>query len=80
MLTGKQAADHFADIATHMKATSQLALINKKKQEGHNERDQPTEHLWNLMKRPLTLRELRSALKKLKAKKSPGPDGISNEN
>ena len=31
------------------------------------------------MKKPLKLRELQTALEKLKTRKSPGPDGITNE-
>ena len=31
------------------------------------------------MKQPLTLHELQVALKRLKTRKSPGPDGITNE-
>ena len=31
------------------------------------------------MKQPLTLHELEIALRKLKTRKSPGPDGITNE-
>ena len=31
------------------------------------------------MKQSITLHELKLAMKKLKTKKSPGPDGISNE-
>jgi ribonuclease HI len=78
ILRGKQAADLFARIYS---SESNLTInkdlqreIRKEIRVPNRQTDTPA-----LMREPLTLGELQKAVSKLKAKKSPGPDEISNE-
>ena len=77
ILSGKQAADCFAK--TYAKA-SDLKVNNEQRRKARSElRRVRNENNDDLMTLPLTLQELNIAIKKLKKKKSPGPDGITNE-
>ncbi|KAK7101835.1 hypothetical protein V1264_020159 [Littorina saxatilis] len=78
VLTGKHAANQFAESYA---AESNLHVSPEKQREARREkRERPArQSTVDAMSQPLTLHELRSALKKSKAKKSPGPDGITNE-
>ena len=78
ILIGKQAADCFAktygkESDLHVKAEQQRKV--RKEQQKRRRKEQPKDE----MTTPLTLRELDKALNKLKKRKSPGPDGITNE-
>ncbi|XP_070182474.1 uncharacterized protein [Littorina saxatilis] len=78
ILTGKQAADHFANSyasESHLNVGAEKQREARKEQrERRNNKASP-----EAMEAPFTHQELRQALRKLKNKKSPGPDGISNE-
>ena len=77
ILSGKQAADCFA--RTYAKA-SDLKVNNEQRRKARSElRRVRNENNDDLMTLPLTLQELNIAINKLKKKKSPGPDGITNE-
>ena len=78
LLTGKQTADHFArayekESNIHV-SPSKRREARREQRERANQRTAP-----DPMKLPITLQELQTALRKLKKKKSPGPDGITNE-
>lgn len=77
-LTGKQAADFLADAFSKDNDTeisTEKQQIIREKLKNYRQEDTIPE----IMKTPLTLRELEYAISKLKMKKSPGPDGVSNE-
>nr|KAG5706601.1 hypothetical protein BaRGS_005671 [Batillaria attramentaria] len=78
LLTGKQTADHFAR-AYEKESDIQVSSLKlrKARREQRDRATQLTPH--DPMKIPITLQELRAALRRLKKKKSPGPDNISNE-
>ena len=77
ILFGKQAADCFAK--TYAKA-SDLKVGTEQRRKARSElRRVRNEKKNDGMTLPLTLQELNIAINKLKKKKSPGPDGITNE-
>ena len=78
MLIGKQAADCFAktyEKASDLDVKADQRRKARKEQERRSKNTKPTD----AMIKPLTLQELDKVLRKLKKKKSPGPDGITNE-
>ena len=78
LLTGKQTADHFARAyAKESDLTVEPAKQREARREQKERRTQDTTP--GPMSNQFTLQELRAALRKLKKRKSPGPDGISNE-
>jgi ribonuclease HI len=78
ILTGKQAADHFANSYANESSidvgADKQREARKEQRERRNQKANP-----EIMEAPLSHHELCRALRKLKNKKSPGPDGISNE-
>ena len=78
ILTGKQAADCFAK--TYGKE-SDIKVSPEQRRKARCEQQERAKRESNddSMMLPLTLQELNTALRKLKKKKSPGPDGITNE-
>ena len=78
ILTGKRAADKFADSYAN---ESNIPVSPEKQREARREHRERFTNRTKVepMKQPIKLAEIQSALKKLKARKSPGPDGISNE-
>ena len=78
LLTGKQAADKFAENYAN---ESKIPVNASKQREARREiRERAAiRTAVKPMQQPLRLRELRRALKKLTPRKSPGPDGITNE-
>ena len=78
ILFGKQAADCFAK--TYAKASDlKVDAGQRRKARWEQQRRARTEKKNDSMTLPLTLQELNTAIRKLKKKKSPGPDGITNE-
>ena len=78
LLTGKHAANKFAD---NYEDVSNIQVNGERKREARREeRERRSDTAREeVMETCLTLNELQTALKKLKAKKSPGPDHITNE-
>ena len=78
VLTGKDAADKFADSYAN---ESNIPIRPKQQREARREQRerQNTAPTVEPMTQQLVLHELKSALKTLKVRKAPGPDGISNE-
>ena len=77
ILSGKQAANRFADCYA---AESNISVGPIKQREARREqKERPKRTTEEPMKQNIKLNELQSALRKLKKKKSPGPDAISNE-
>jgi len=77
ILSGKQAANKFADCYA---AESNISVGPTKQREARREqRERPKKTTLEPMKQSIKLAELQTALKKLKARRSPGPDAISNE-
>ena len=78
MLTGRQAANVFAhnykDVSDIPVNREQQREARREQRERKTDRETPCH-----MNQRLTLHELKTVLKKLKTKKSPGPDGITNE-
>lgn len=78
ILMGKQAANHLAN--SYAKESDIPVSAEKQREARREQRERRTqEREPGPMTNPLTAQELRSALKKLKTKKSPGPDAITNE-
>ena len=79
LLSGKQAANKFAD---NYEEVSNIPVTKQHQREARDEqRKTKTYQTTNeCMDKKLTLNELQAALRQLKAKKSPGPDAITNEN
>ena len=77
ILTGKQAADCFAK--TYEKESDITVTTEQRRKARSDRRERAKANSRESMTLPLTLQELDNALKKLKLKKSPGPDGITNE-
>ena len=78
ILFGKQAADCFAK--TYAKASDlKVDVEQRRKARCEQQRRVRNEKKNEGMTLPLSLQELNTAIKKLKKKKSPGPDGITNE-
>ena len=78
ILTGKQAADCFAKTyegESDLHVQTEQRRKARSEQQRRSKEEKPTE----AMTRPLTLKELNKVLRKLKKKRSPGPDGITNE-
>lgn len=78
LLTGKQAAGRFAD---NYEDVGNIHISGGKQRESRREQ---RERIFKTseektMEKDLSLYELQVALRHLKAKKSPGPDGITNE-
>jgi ribonuclease HI len=78
LLTGKQAANKFAD---NYEDVSNIHISRERLREvRREERERTTGNTKEkVMEKDLTLSELHTALRQLKTKKSPGPDGITNE-
>jgi len=78
LLTGKQAANKFAE---NYEEVSNIPVNRERQREARREeRERRSEKSTEeVMETGLTLNELQTALKKLKTKKSPGPDHITNE-
>ena len=78
LLTGKQAADKFAENYAN---ESKIPISALKQREARREVRERTANRTAVkpMHQPLRLGELQRALKKLRPKRSPGPDGITNE-
>ena len=78
LLTGKQAADKFAENYAN---ESKIPVSALKQREARREIMERTANRTAVkpMQQPLGLGELLRALKKLRPKRSPGPDGITNE-
>ena len=78
ILTGKQAADHFADSFAKDSnievSPEKLREIREKQQNAEQEEATP-----EIMNAPITKRELEQAISKLKLRKSPGVDEVTNE-
>ena len=77
ILTGKQAADCFAK--TYAKESNIYVTTEQRRRARSEQRERAKTNPRDSMTLPLTLQELNLAIKKLKLKKSPGPDGITNE-
>ena len=78
LLTGKQTADHFA--RAYEKESNIHVPPFRRREARREQRERATQHTTHdPMKLPITLQELHTALRRLKKKKSPGPDNISNE-
>ena len=78
ILFGKQAADCFAK--TYAKASDlKVDVEQRRKARCEQQRRVRNEKKNEGMTLPLSLQELNTAINKLKKKKSPGPDGITNE-
>ena len=78
LLTGKQAADKFAENYAN---ESKIPISALKQRETRREVRERTANRTAVkpMHQPLRPGELQKALKKLRPKRSPGPDGITNE-
>ena len=78
LLTWKQAADKFAENYAN---ESKIPISALKQREARREIRERTANRTAVkpMHQPLRLGELQRALKKLRPKRSPGPDGITNE-
>ena len=78
LLTGKQAADKFAE---NYGNESKITISASKQREARREIRERTANRTAVkpMQQPFRLGELQRALKKLRPKRSPGPDGITNE-
>ena len=78
LLTGKQAADKFAE---NYAKESKIPVSVSKQREARREVRERTANRTAVksMQQPLRLGELQRALKKLKPRRSPRPEGITNE-
>ena len=78
ILTHKQAADSFAN---QYAKESNIDITAEQQREARGEQRKRTKQSEgsDITNQCITLNEIQTALKKLKTKKSPGPDGITNE-
>ena len=78
LLSGKQAADKFVEKFAN---ESKIPVSASKQREARRETRERTATRTAVtpMQQPLTLGELQRALKKMRPRRSPGPDGIINE-
>ena len=78
LFTGRRAANRFAD--NYAKESNVPVSPHQQREARREQRERlPKDTSVTTMKQPLTLHELDIALRKLKTRKSPGPDGITNE-
>ena len=77
-LTGRKAADIFS---TEYQKVSNISVPTESTRAVREKMriDTNLDNIPDAMHTPITMAELRKAIKKLKKKKSPGPDGITNE-
>ena len=78
ILTGKQAADRFAKTYEN-ESDLNVQTEQRRKARSEQQRRSKIEKPTDAMTLPLTLKELNNVLRKLKKKRSPGPDGITSE-
>nr|KAG5689418.1 hypothetical protein BaRGS_017936 [Batillaria attramentaria] len=76
-LTGKTAANAFAEAYAQESNTTIPRQLEKEVRVEEKERTTTDAH--DSMKKDITMEELKRAIRQLKKKKSPGPDGITNE-
>ena len=77
ILMGKIAADTFAKAYAEESNTTVPRQLKKEMRQEERERRKTAAP--DAMKEDLTMAELKKAIKQLKKKKSPGPDGVTNE-
>ena len=78
ILTGRKAAKIFSK--EYQKVSNiPVPTESTKAVRGEMRKDTSSDNLPDAMHKPITMAELKKAIKKLKKKKSPGPDGITNE-
>ena len=79
-LTGKKAADHFVDIYAKI-STLEIPTENKKEAKTRDDEPEPEDMKGaeEIMTQNFKEEEMEEAIRKLKKRKSPGPDGITNE-
>ena len=76
ILTGKQAANTLAD---NYKAESNISVQPEQQREARRELRKGSRNTNRSSKQAISVKELQKALRKLKRRKSPGPDEITNE-
>ena len=76
ILTGKLAANTFAD---NYEVESNIKVTPTQQREARKELREARHTTNRVMRDAITLQELQKALKRLKPRKSPGPDNITNE-
>ena len=77
---GKAAANIFARMYQKVSETNISRSREKEvRSQANGLQDNPPSEAHSCMKNPLTMKELNDALGRLKQKKAPGPDGITNE-
>lgn len=77
ILTGKTAANTFAEAYAQESNTTIPRQLEKEVRVEEKERTTTDAH--DSMEKDITMEELKRAIRQLKKKKSPGPDGITNE-
>lgn len=79
LLTGRSAANAFAHNFAKVSDTEVPNQRKKEIKQEERERTTPEHNIPEAMTTEITSEELRKAIQQLKKKKSPGPDGITNE-